>query len=183
MGQPKQLLPIEGLPLLVRSVQAALSSPAWPIVVVLGHAAETIRPWLSRLPVQIGLNPEWGQGIGSSIAVGIEILDRFSSALDGALIALGDQPHLSSSAIHALNSALTGRQGISAARYLGVVGAPVIFGRAYFQELLTLPPSAGAQRVLQAHAEAVQPVDLPEFAVDLDTPEDYQKFLSAAPWL
>ena len=147
----------------------------------LGHAADTIQPWLTRFPVQIGLNSNWSQGIGSSISVGIEILDRFSSALDGTLIALADQPHLSASAIQSLKSAWRGRPSISAARYSGIVGAPAIFGRAYFPELLALSPSEGAQRVLRTHPEAVEPIDLPEFAVDLDTPEDYQKFLTATP--
>lgn len=181
MGRPKQLLPIEGSPLLLRTVQTVLASPAWPVVVVLGHAVETLRPLLARLPVQVVHNAEWSKGLGSSILAGIQILERFSTSLDGALIALADQPHLSSSAIGRLSSAFQGPNSIAAARYSEAVGVPVIFGRSYFAELLALQPEHGAQRLLRVHAASVAPVDLPEMAVDLDTPEDYQRFLEAPP--
>ena len=177
MRSPKQLLSIEGTPLVVRTVQAALASCAWPIVVVLGNQGERIRPLLARWPLQFVDNPRWEEGLGTSLAAGIEILDRFPSLLQGALVILGDQPHLSPQAVAALGASFSGPTGIAAARYADTLGAPVIFGRSYFSELLTLPPSAGAQRVLRAHPEAVVPVDLPEFAVDLDTPEDYRRFL------
>ena len=179
MGQPKQLLLVDGAPLLLRTVRAALSSPAWPIVVVLGNAAEQILPLLARLPVQLVINSKWPEGMGSSITAGLEILDRFSSALDGALIALGDQPHFSALTISALGTAFRGRDEIAAARYSGIVGAPAIFGRSYFPELLTLEPKQGAQYLLRSHAGHVTAVDLPNLAVDLDTPEDYQRFLEA----
>ncbi len=177
MGTPKQLLPIAGTPLLVRTVRALLESSAWPIVVVLGNAADQLRPLLTRWPLQVVENPGWQEGMGSSLSAGIEILDRFSSSLQGALIALGDQPCLSPAAIQALSSAFGGSAGIVAARYSETLGAPAIFGRSFFPELLALPPAAGAQRLLRAHAEKVVPVDLPELAVDLDTPEDYRRFL------
>lgn len=180
MGQTKQLLPIEGTPLLLRTVQAVLKSPAWPIVVVLGHAAETLRPLLARLPVQVVHNPDWEKGLGSSITTGIQILERFSSSLDGALITLADQPHLSASALLSLSSVFIGGHSIAAARYSGAVGVPVIFGRSHFPELLALEPEHGAQRLLRIHAAAVAAVDLPELAVDLDTPEDYQRFLEGS---
>lgn len=181
MGRPKQLLPIEGSPLLLRTVQTVLASPAWPVVVVLGHAADTLRPLLARLPVQVVHNAEWSKGLGSSILTGIQILERFSTSLDGALIALADQPHLSSSAIGRLSSVFRGPDSIAAARYSDATGVPVIFGRSYFPELLALQPEHGAQRLLRAHAACVAAVDLPELAVDLDTPEDYQRFLEAPP--
>lgn len=181
MGQPKQLLPIDGAPLVMRAVHAALASPVWPIVVVLGHAAEKIRPLLARVPLQIVVNPRWSEGLGSSLVSGIEILDQFSTSLDGAMIALADQPHLSASAIRRLASAFIGKNGITAARYSRALGAPVIFGRSFFPELLALPPDQGAQGLLRRHAATVTAVDLPELSVDLDTPEDYQRFLEASP--
>src|SRR5829696_3582015 len=67
MGTPKQLLELEGKQLLVRAVEAALSSPAWPVVVVLGAHAELIRPAIARLPVLVTENPAWAEGMASSI--------------------------------------------------------------------------------------------------------------------
>lgn len=179
MGRPKQLLAIDGTPLVVRAVEAALASPAWPVVVVLGSGAEAVRPFLSRLPVQMVENRNWAEGIGSSIATGVDVLDQFSGTLSGGIIALADQPRLSADTFAALGRAFRGRDQIVAARYSGIVGAPVLFGRAYFPELLSLLPQTGAQSVLAAHPESITPVDRPECAIDLDTPRDYERFLDA----
>ena len=58
MGQPKQLLPIAGRPLVAHVAAAALASPAWPVVVVLGADAEKIKPLLAGLPLLIAQNYE-----------------------------------------------------------------------------------------------------------------------------
>ena len=70
MGEPKQLLVFDGRPLLVRAVDAALASAAWPVVVVLGAHAEKIRPLLARHPVLISENPAWAEGMASSVRAG-----------------------------------------------------------------------------------------------------------------
>ncbi len=179
MGTPKQLLTIQGVPLLVRAVEAALASRAWPVAVVLGHQAELMRPLLLRSPVQVVENPRWSEGMGSSIGAGIDNLDKFSSSLDGGLIILADQPQISALTIDTLGTAFAGRAHIVAARYGGTIGAPVIFGRSFFAELLALSSQEGAHRVLSANSAAVTAVDVPEGAVDLDTPEEYESFIQA----
>ena len=81
MGTPKQLLALDGQPLLVRAIEAALASAAWPVVVVLGAHEEKIRPVLARLPVLVADNPAWSEGMASSIRVGVTTLQQFSRAL------------------------------------------------------------------------------------------------------
>lgn len=179
MRQPKQLISIDGTPLIVRTVKAVLASSAWPVVVVLGSSADLIKPLLARWPLQLVENTRWAAGIGTSLHAGIQIVDQFSSRIDAALITLGDQPHLTASTIQKLADVFPRSGGIAAARYSGVVGAPAIFGRGFFSELLALPADLGAQRVIRAHPQATVAVDMPEFAVDLDTPEDYQAFINA----
>lgn len=176
MGTPKQLLEIEGRPLIVRAVEAALASPAWPVVVVLGAHAEKIRPALARLPVLIAENPAWSEGMAASIRTGIATLGQFSRRLDGALLALCDQPAFSANAIAQLVAAQarSGR-GIAAARYSGRNGAPALFLRRHFPALARLTGEEGARALLNGDPTGVVPVDLPELAVDLDTPEDFAR--------
>ncbi len=176
MGTPKQLLEIEGRPLIVRAVEAALASPAWPVVVVLGAHAEKIRPALARLPVLIVENPAWSEGMAASIRTGITTLGQFSRTLDGALLALCDQPAFSKDVIAQLAAAQT-RSGrsIVAARYSGRNGAPALFLRDHFSTLAGLTGEEGARALLNGDPTAVAPVDLPELAVDLDTPEDFTR--------
>lgn len=173
MGTPKQLLAVNGEPLLLRAVHAALASPAWPVVVVLGAHAEKIRPALARLPVLTTENAAWSEGMASSIRAGITVLQQFSRRLDAAVIALCDQPAFSADAIAQLVVAqrATGRS-VVAARYAGRHGAPALFLREHFDTLAHLTGEAGARALLNDSPERVAAVDLPALAVDLDTPAD-----------
>ena len=181
MGTPKQLLEIEGRSLLVHTVEAALASRAWPVVVVLGAHAEKIRPTLARLPVLIAENPAWAEGMASSLRTGITTLRQFSRRLDAALIALCDQPAFSAATIDRLVAAqqATGR-GIVAARYAGRQGAPALFLREHFAALAALTGEEGARPLLNGDPALVATVDLPKLALDLDTPEDVARLQGEA---
>lgn len=174
MGRPKQLLEFAGQPLLLRAVDAALASPAWPVVVVLGAHAEKIRPVLARRPVLVTENPAWPEGMAASLRAGVTTLQQFSRGLDAALIALCDQPGFSPEIITRLvaTQRTTGRS-IVAARYAGRQGAPALFLREHFPTLVHLTGEEGARALLNDHAERVAAVDLPALAIDFDTPEDF----------
>lgn len=174
MGEPKQLLPLDGRTLIERTVDAALDSAGWPVVVVLGANAAAIRPLLARRPVLIAENPAWAEGIASSLRTGIATLQQFSRTLDAAVIALCDQPAFSGAVVNQLvaRQRETGRS-IVAARYSGLLGAPALFLRQHFAELAALTGEQGARVLLQSDPARVAAVDLPALAVDLDTPADY----------
>jgi molybdenum cofactor cytidylyltransferase len=174
MGTPKQLLEFQGKPLLVRAVEAALASEAWPIVVVLGAHADKISPMLARYPVLITENPAWSEGMAASIRAGVTTLRQFSRAIDAAVIALCDQPAFSADTIAQLVAAqrATGRS-IAAARYTGRHGAPALFLAEYFPALIALTGEEGARALLNDDPTRIAGVDLPALAIDLDTPEDF----------
>lgn len=174
MGTPKQLLELGGRTLLVRTVEAALASTAWPVVVVLGAHAEKIRPRLARLPVLVTENAAWPEGMAASIREGVTTLQQFSRRLDAAIIALCDQPAFSAEVIAQLIAAQrTTHQSIVAARYGGRPGAPALFLRQHFHALAHLTGEEGARTLLHAEPARVATVDLPALATDLDTPEDF----------
>lgn len=177
MGTPKQLLELDGKPLLVRAVEAALSSPAWPVVVVLGANAELIRPALARLPVLVTENAAWPEGMAASIRAGITTLQQFSRHLDGALIALCDQPAFSVEIIMQLLATQRERgASIVAAHYAGRNGAPALFLREHFPTLASLTGEEGARALLNGDPGRVASVELPALALDLDTPADVAEF-------
>lgn len=180
MGSPKQLLVVDGKPLLIRAVEAALASAAWPVVVVLGANAEQIRPALARLPVIVTENPAWSEGMAASIRAGVTTLQQFSRSLDGALIALCDQPAFSAETIARLveTQRTTGRS-IVAAQYAGRRGAPALFLRQHFATLTALTGEEGARALLHGDPAAVASVDLPALALDLDTPADVAALAAA----
>lgn len=173
LGTPKQLLLHNGKPLLLHAVEAALASPAWPVVVVLGAHSDKIRPTLARLPVLVTENPAWTEGMASSLRAGITTLQQFSRRLDAALVALCDQPAFSAAMIAQLVAAqrASGRS-IVAARYGGRHGAPALFLREHFDPLAHLTGEEGARALLNNDPAGVATVDLPELTLDVDTPAD-----------
>jgi molybdenum cofactor cytidylyltransferase len=169
MGQPKQLLRIGDRTLLRRTVDAVLTSPAWPVVVVLGAHAATIRPEIVRLPVLIVENREWEEGLASSIRAGVGVLESFSLSLEAAVLLACDQPQLGTDAISRLvDSCVTTGKSIVAARYDGHPGPPALFARSLFHELMALRGPEGAKPLFARHAGRLATLDFPELAIDLD---------------
>lgn len=174
MGEPKQLLPWKGRPLVLHAAEAALEADTWPVVVVVGAHADRVRPALAKLPVLIAENPAWTEGMASSLRTGVSVLQQFSRTLDGAVVALCDQPGFTADVIRRLiaTQAATGRS-IVASHYASRNGAPALFLREHFAALAALTGEEGARVLLNRTPEAVATVDLPELAIDLDTPADY----------
>jgi molybdenum cofactor cytidylyltransferase len=181
MGAVKQLLELDGKPLVVRAADAVLGSPARPVVVVVGAQAEKVRAPIARHPVLVVFNPEWPSGLASSIRVGLAALLAAEPRLDAVLVALCDQPALSPGVIGKLASLHRATGRIAAARYGGRNGAPAVFGRGHFAALGALDGDEGARRMLNGDSESVAAVDLPDMGVDLDTPADCEAWASRHP--
>ncbi len=177
LGRPKQLLEIDGQPLVARAAGAALTAGASPVVVVLGANAEQIRPVLNGLKVVVALNPAWSEGMASSMRTGLQALGAVDPSIDAVLLTVCDQPAFSADVIQRLLGALqTSGRGIAAARYAGRNGVPALFRREHFFALVTLKGDQGARALLNGHPAGVAPVDLPELALDLDTPDDVARW-------
>jgi len=181
MGAVKQLLELEGKPLIVRAVDAALESPARPVVVVLGADADKVRVPIAGRPVSVVVNSEWSSGLASSIRVGMAALLAAEPGLDAVLLALCDQPALSPEIIGRLAALHRATGRIAASRYGGRNGAPAVFGRRHFGALGALEGDAGARRLLNGKPESVAAEDLPEMAIDLDTPGDCRDWSARRP--
>ncbi len=172
MGRPKLALPVGGVPMLRRVAAAAAASRCDEVVVVLGgvHAA-AYRPLLDGLPVRVVENPDPGEGMGSSIRVGVAAI---APEATGVVILLADQPLVTAAIIDQLvETAVAGGHRIVASAYRSIVGPPAYFDRALFLELLTLEGDRGARSVIERYPQQGVALPLPdEAAVDVDVPED-----------
>jgi molybdenum cofactor cytidylyltransferase len=170
MGAPKQLIEIDGKSMLRRAAEAVIATGCDPVIVVLGANAEVLREHLAGLPIRLVINERWQEGMASSIRAGL--VDT-----DAALITLCDQPFVHAANLIALIELFRNSgKPIAAARYGGNLGVPAIFARALFPELLALTGDMGARRVIAAHADQVAALDLPDAAIDLDTPLDVESY-------
>lgn len=178
MGTPKQLLHFRGRSLLRHSVEVAIASVCKPIVVVLGANAEKMRHEVSQLPVQVVENPQWQEGMGASIRVGIAAINGASEKIEAAVLTLCDQPFVSSDLINQLvETYLATLKGIVACEYAGTLGAPTLFSRKFFPELMNLKAAAGAKQVINKYSDEVFPLPFAAGEVDIDTPEDYKQLM------
>lgn len=189
MGHPKQLLPYRNdsrgklqsnRSLLQHTAEVAIASGCHPIVIVLGAHSAQIRAasGVEKLPVQLVENPDWEQGMGGSIRVGLARLQAQYSAIEAVVLTLCDQPLISSKVIQQLVTTFHGSHlPIVASEYTGTVGVPALFSRSLFPELLALKSSAGAKQVIQSHLLETARVAFPGGAIDLDTQHDYDQFL------
>jgi molybdenum cofactor cytidylyltransferase len=174
MGRPKQLLPYRGSTLLRHAAETALAANLGPVLVVLGAEAERCREALEELEIRTVTNPDWRQGMGSSIRVGVGELERLLPPVGGVLILLHDQPAVSAERLRELVAARR-EDLIVAAGYGDVVGVPAYFRRALFGELQALDGVAGARKIIEDHRDRVRRFELPEARFDLDTPADYER--------
>ena len=175
LGEPKQLLPLAGRPLLQHVVDAAHRGGADRIVVVLGHAAARIEEALDLPPnARVVTNPRFEEGQSTSLLAGI---DALGPDVDAALVLLGDQPGVDPAAIRAVIGAFaTGAGPIVRARYRGRPGHPVLLARAVWADLRRVGGDRGARDLIAADPGRVTPVDVEgDPPPDIDTWEDYAR--------
>ena len=173
MGGPNKLLAELGRKPLVRTVtEQALASKASGVIVVTGHQAELIEKALHGLDVKFVRNPDFAQGLASSVKAGIAAVP---DDVDGAVICLGDMPMISAQLIDRLIEAFAPDRGslIAVPVSDGRRGNPVLWSRRFFGELMTLDGDIGARHLIEKHSEAVAEVPVKGFGafLDIDTPQ------------
>jgi molybdenum cofactor cytidylyltransferase len=117
--------------------------------------------------------------MGSSLKAGLEYLGSKDSLPDVVIISVCDQPLLSAKNISNLLKKYqeTGKP-IVASRYSGKPGVPALFDRSCFSKLQALGDGQGAKSLMLQNPDDVTEVEFPGGEVDLDTMEDYEKFVN-----
>ncbi len=181
MGRPKALLPIgsSGDTFFDRVTSTLLDAGIEDVIVVVGANAEAIRAASRPRPgVRIVDNPHHDQGQLTSLLAGLRVID--AARTTAALMTLIDVPLVGGSTVRALIAAQR-EHGAPVVRPVsnGRHGHPVIFGRELFVELQRADPAHGAKPVVRAHAADMieVPVDDEGAFTDIDTREDYDRFI------
>lgn len=178
MGTPKQLLTYKGSTLIHHAVTEAVKSNCEPIIVVLGANSDRISPEINSLTVHITDNHQWQQGMSVSIATGINTLLEMNIDFDAIIVALADQPLLTSPVYDRLvETYYQNETKAVACNYSDTFGVPALFDRTLIPELLKMKQKGGAKQLLNRYCDRALNLDLPEAAIDIDTPVDYQKLL------
>jgi molybdenum cofactor cytidylyltransferase len=172
MGGPNKLLArFAGAPLIRRVAENALASSADPVIVVTGHRASDISKALVGLDVRVVDNPDFAEGLATSLKVGLAAVPESAS---GALVLLADMPAVTAPIMDRLIAAFRAKAtpAIVLPTVAGKRGNPVLWSHAFFPELLALSGDTGARHIIARHEEAVERVEIGEAAgLDVDTPE------------
>ncbi len=172
MGHNKLMAPLEGAPLLLRTVDAALASRARPVILVTGHESERVRATLGDRPVRLVHNSDYEKGLSTSLRCGLAALGRESEA---AIICLGDMPRIGAGLLDKLIQAFNPLEGrtICVPTWQGKRGNPVLWGRQVFAEMAALTGDVGAKHLMAGHPELVAEIPAEDDGIlaDVDTPE------------
>src|SRR5215831_6489284 len=180
MNQPKQLLPFQSTILLDWVMaQAEAASTLDEVIVVLGRAADEIRPRLRNTRAKVIINPVFTEGCSGSYKAGMATLDPRA---DAVMVLLGDQPGVDSAVIDQVAQNWRTRGGtIALTSYRGRRGHPMVFARELFDHLRQLQGDKAAWKILDAHPEWVRDVAVDHaFPEDIDTRQDYETLLREA---
>ncbi|CAB1369285.1 NTP transferase domain-containing protein [Denitratisoma oestradiolicum] len=172
MGERNKLLcPVAGQPMVRRVVEAALGSRCAQVMVVTGHQAEQVETALAGCPVSRVFNPDYAEGMASSLRAGLQALPRDTEAV---LVVLADMPWISAAHLDRLIATFDpARPAILVPEREGRRGNPLLWPRAYFDEMSQLQGDVGARLLLERHADSVRAVrfDTDAIFADVDTPQ------------
>ena len=160
LGHPKQLVRFGNETLLDRAVRTAKKAGCEPVVVVLGAYEELIRGQCKLHNVVTVSQPDWAEGMGTSLSLGVRVLEDVA----GLLVMTCDMPVVASEHLRALAAQGT----LTASSYSGRKGVPAYFPKELFSELLKIRGDAGARELLRT----ARSLELAGGELDVDTVED-----------
>lgn len=180
MGEPKQLLPVHKKNLLNHTLDQCLTSEASQVMVVLGSNFQLISDTISSKKVSILNNYNWQNGLGSSIGCAVSYLKSTHKEFDAVLFALADQPLVTVKYYNELiNKYIQLKKNIVCSRYKDQLGVPAIFDRKFFDALEKLNPNHGAKDLIKKNIKTVESINMSEFLIDIDTPDDYRTYINS----
>lgn len=158
MGRPKQLEKWGESTLLGHVLEQAAALPVDRVWVVLGANLDLVLDQVDLAGAIVVENPEWQEGIASSLRVGLDAIMRLSRA-EVAVIMLGDQPDVDAELVDRLLAARkkAGRP-VAVPKYRYSWGNPVVVDRTLWPRLMSLEGDQGAKQLFQAHPEWVTEV-------------------------
>jgi molybdenum cofactor cytidylyltransferase len=171
LGRPKQLLLRGGETLVHRTARMALETSPDRLLVVCGGYVEEVGAAVQDLPIELLINTNWQDGLGSSLRVAASALARHPGP---TLILSCDQPALDVSHLHRLlDLARDTPSGCGATAHGERIGIPAVVSAPVLRTAYSLRGDHGLGEVLNAFPrEGLATMVAPELQDDLDTEGD-----------
>ncbi len=174
-GKNKLLYPIQGRPM-IRGVVEESVKAGLRVAVVLGHEKEKVRKALERFDVNFIENPDYKEGMSSSVKAGLRaVMDKAKAVM----FLPGDVAFIRVEQIRAVYDDYVSNDGpIVLPTYRGRGGHPILFDRSLFKEIMGITEEGrGLKSVVQAHRNGIRRIELgtARILVDIDTERDLEE--------
>jgi CTP:molybdopterin cytidylyltransferase MocA len=174
-GGGKLLAPFGERPLIAATLSGLRGAPVDEIIVVVGAEGERLRSITAAYKTRIIENPDWAEGMSTSVRAGLRACTSDARA---AVVCLADQPLVGAVAVERLVEAFEQGATVTVATYGGEMRNPVLFARGVWPLLLReMSGDRGARVFLKHHREVVTEVSCDDVAdpADIDTVEDLRR--------
>ncbi|MFC7303102.1 NTP transferase domain-containing protein [Streptomyces monticola] len=184
-GRPKALLCHRGRPLVEHAVRVLREGGCGEVHVVLGAASALVRERAALDGCVLVDNPDWEEGMGSSLRAGLASLTGAAGAARTAgaagtapravLVSLVDQPGIGAAAMRRVAGAGVSAVSLTAAAYDGKRGHPVLLGADRWADVAaSAAGDRGARAYLRAHEAEITLVECGDVAeaYDIDVEAD-----------
>jgi len=176
MGSNKMLFELDGESVLRGAARRAIAGGLKPLIVVLGHQRERAEQELAGLPCQVAFNPDFEEGITSSLRAGLSVLEGLPDVA-GAMVMLADMPYVTEEMVATMIARYrASRAPLAVSDYEGVHAPPMLYSPALFEELRAMTETGCGKQVVKRHRHEAEVLAWPASALsDLDVPDDYSR--------
>jgi len=175
MGMPKALVAYRGRLFVESAADVLASGGCVPVVVVLGADAERVRATADLDGHRVVLNPDWPEGMGASVRVGLRELESLPDVVAAVVLPV-DVPGVAPAAVARLVALAISPSVLARASFDGVPGHPVVLGRAHWAGVIaSATGDVGARDYLKAHDVLDVPCADIAVGTDVDRPADLRR--------
>ena len=175
MGRTKALLPWRGVTLVEYQIECLARAGAEEVIVVLGHDADSVAPYVTGTGARYTVNLRYRQGKTTSIKAGLEAM---GPAARGVMLLAVDQPRTVEIISRVVLSHRESGALITSPRYRGHGGHPLVFSSPLRDELGGIEEETqGIREVFDRHRHQVNEMEFddPVIRLDLNTIEEYEE--------
>lgn len=171
----KLMVKVDGRPLFLKAVEAAVKSKASPVFVITGYDAENMEEYLENLDINVLRNHDYTSGVKTSIRLGLKSVP---SSCDGALLIPADMPNLSADYLNRMIKKFA--KGKERQLVVTACGGqkynPVLWSKDLYANADLVPEDSHLRQVFLEHSDYLRQVEAdPDLCLDVNFPNDLEK--------
>ncbi len=171
----KLMVKVDGRPLFMKAVEAAVKSKASPVFVITGYDAESLEEQLEDIDINVLRNHDYASGVKTSIRLGLKSVP---SGCDGALLIPADMPNITPEYLNRMISSF--KRGKEKQLLVSACGGrkhnPVLWSSSLYSSADLVPEDSHLRQVFLEHSDYLGMVETnAETCLDVNFPNDLEK--------